>query len=175
MSIEPCVLNMCMCGQGKIDFSYPEASEELRLELDGVHFVSNGSIYALAKPSGYVRDLLTCSPGPHIRTDHRHGIDLRNVLSMIPPSYVNNTARIVEEEMSTRIERLKEKIELGIIEDAPVGTCCAPSSILELTLVSQTKVRPRIVTSLSTHRSSAATCPYSSCKKWRARSTTRQA
>ena len=40
--------------QGKIDFTDPESSEEFRLELDGVHFVSNGSIYAFAEPSGYV-------------------------------------------------------------------------------------------------------------------------
>lgn len=38
--------------QGKIDFTDPESSEELRLEVDGVHFVSNGSIYAFAEPSG---------------------------------------------------------------------------------------------------------------------------
>ena len=94
---------------------------------------------------------------------------------MIPPSYVNNTARIVEEEMSTRIERLKEKIELGIIEDAPVGAYDAPASILELTPVLQTKVRLRTVTSPSMRRSSAAMCRYSSCKKWRARLTTRRA
>lgn len=40
--------------KGKIDFTDPDSSEEFRLELNGVHFVSNGSIYALAKPSGYV-------------------------------------------------------------------------------------------------------------------------
>ena len=40
--------------QGRIDFSDPKSSDEFRLELDGVHFVSNGSIYAYAVPSGYV-------------------------------------------------------------------------------------------------------------------------
>lgn len=37
--------------QGKIDLSDPETSEEMRLELEGVHFVSNGSLYAFAEPN----------------------------------------------------------------------------------------------------------------------------
>ena len=38
--------------QGKIDFTDPDSTEELRLEVDGVHFVSNGTIYAFAGPIG---------------------------------------------------------------------------------------------------------------------------
>lgn len=36
--------------KGKIDFTDPDSSEELRLALEGVHFVSNGSICAFAEP-----------------------------------------------------------------------------------------------------------------------------
>lgn len=94
---------------GKIDFSDPESSEELRLEVDGVHFISNGTIYAFAEPSG-------------------RGIDLRNLPSLVPPARLNETAHIVEAELISRTAKLKERVEAGTIDegsedDGPKTSC----------------------------------------------------
>lgn len=83
---------------GKIDFTDPESAEELRLEVDGVHFVSNGSIYAFAEPSG-------------------HGVDLRNIPMLVPPARMNETAHVILGEMLSRTSKLKEKVETGTIEE----------------------------------------------------------
>lgn len=38
--------------QGRIELSDPSNSENLRLDFDGFHFTSSGSIFALAEPAG---------------------------------------------------------------------------------------------------------------------------
>ncbi|KAJ3551014.1 hypothetical protein NM688_g4952 [Phlebia brevispora] len=86
--------------RGKIDFTDPESSDEFRLEIDGVHFIKNGSIYAFAEPSG-------------------KGIDIRNIVSLVPAEYMNATARVVGVDMANRIAKLKEKIDQGAIEENP--------------------------------------------------------
>ena len=40
--------------QGKIDLADPSTEDEMRLEFDGVHFLSNGSFYSVAESIGYV-------------------------------------------------------------------------------------------------------------------------
>lgn len=45
--------------QGKIDFTDPRKSDEFRLEVDGVHFISNGTIYAFAQPVRYVPQVMS--------------------------------------------------------------------------------------------------------------------
>lgn len=49
------------------------------------------------------------------------GIDIRQLVSLVPPDRINETARVVEEEMFLRIERLKEKIDSGAIEEVSNG------------------------------------------------------
>lgn len=49
------------------------------------------------------------------------GIDIRRILALVPDAYINATARVLEEEMSVRMARLREKIELGMIEENPNG------------------------------------------------------
>ena len=46
--------NACKCYQGRIEFTDSETSEDLKLEFEAVHFVSNGSLYGFAEPTGYV-------------------------------------------------------------------------------------------------------------------------
>ena len=43
--------------KGRIELSEPDASEDLRLDFDGIHFISNGSIYAFAE-TVYVDNVL---------------------------------------------------------------------------------------------------------------------
>ncbi|KAH9829949.1 uncharacterized protein C8Q71DRAFT_717557 [Rhodofomes roseus] len=81
---------------GRIELSEPNASEELRLDFDGIHFVSNGSIYAFAETV--------------------QGRDLRMLPSLVPASRLNDTARVIEAELAARIVKLKEKIESGSID-----------------------------------------------------------
>lgn len=38
--------------QGRIELTDSSKAEDLRLDFEGLHFVSNGSIYGLADPSG---------------------------------------------------------------------------------------------------------------------------
>lgn len=82
---------------GKVELSEPHASEELKFDFDGVHFISNGSIYALSEPSG------------------KH-IDLRRVISLVPHAHLNETAYAILAEMTSRATKLKEKIDAGTID-----------------------------------------------------------
>ncbi|PCH44049.1 hypothetical protein WOLCODRAFT_133060 [Wolfiporia cocos MD-104 SS10] len=82
---------------GKVELSHPHSSEELRLDFDGVHFVSNGSIYAYALPAG-------------------QRADLRRIPALVPSSHMNETAHAILTELSARIARLKAKIDSGSIE-----------------------------------------------------------
>ncbi|KAI0069873.1 hypothetical protein K474DRAFT_1746897, partial [Panus rudis PR-1116 ss-1] len=95
---------------GKVDLTDSKSSEELRLDFDGVHFISNGSIYAFAEPNGK-------------RTDIR-------LLPLFAPEHrMNETAGVVDAELRSHISRLKEKIESGDIEsgseddDGPKTKC----------------------------------------------------
>ena len=49
------------------------------------------------------------------------GIDIRKVASLVPPAHLNDTAKVVEEEMTIRIAKLKEKIDMGTIEESSNG------------------------------------------------------
>ncbi|KAI0071333.1 hypothetical protein K474DRAFT_1607089 [Panus rudis PR-1116 ss-1] len=95
---------------GKVDLTDPKSSEELRLDFDGVHFMSNGSIYAFAEPNG------------------QH-TDIRLLPLFAPEDRMNETAGVVDAELRSHISRLKEKIESGDIEsgseddDGPKTKC----------------------------------------------------
>ncbi|KAF9074941.1 hypothetical protein BDP27DRAFT_1316219 [Rhodocollybia butyracea] len=95
---------------GRIEFSDPSIGEDLRLELEGIHFLKNGSIYGFAEPPGHVADI-------------------RLLPSIVPENMRNETALLIEPELSSRIEKLKDLIDAGIIEDAlendPPKTACA--------------------------------------------------
>ncbi|KAJ7155449.1 hypothetical protein C8R43DRAFT_884617 [Mycena crocata] len=82
---------------GKIELTDENTSEDLRLEFEGIHFVNNGTMYALAEPSG------------------QH-VDLRFLPSVVPEAFRNETARIVEPELVSRIAKLKQLIDAGVIE-----------------------------------------------------------
>ena len=40
--------------QGKVDLADPKSDDDLRLDFEGIHVLSTGSIYAFAVSSGYV-------------------------------------------------------------------------------------------------------------------------
>nr|GAT55742.1 predicted protein [Mycena chlorophos] len=81
---------------GKLELTDARTSEDLRLEFEGIHFVVNGSMFAMARPSG-------------------QNIDLRYLPSIVPQAYRNETAKIVEPELASRIEKLKQLIDAGVI------------------------------------------------------------
>ncbi|KAJ7898423.1 hypothetical protein B0H13DRAFT_2031847 [Mycena leptocephala] len=106
---------------GKVELTDENTSENLRLEFEGIHFVSNGTIYALAEPPG-------------------RRVDLRFLPSIVPETFRNETARIVEPELASRIAKLKNLIDAGIIEqestiDEGLKTSCPFSLHLVLDLV----------------------------------------
>ncbi|RDX47178.1 hypothetical protein OH76DRAFT_1558028 [Lentinus brumalis] len=82
---------------GRVELSDPKSSDDLRLDFEGIHVVSTGTVYAFAE-----------SPG--------HGIDLRTLPALVPERLRNDSARAVEVELSARISKLKEKINSGAFE-----------------------------------------------------------
>ncbi|EEB86621.1 hypothetical protein MPER_16359, partial [Moniliophthora perniciosa FA553] len=83
---------------GRLEFADNITSEELKFELEGIHFIDNGTIFAFAEPQG-------------IRS-----IDIRYLPSIVPEHFQNETARLIEPELSARIDKLKYLIDAGIIE-----------------------------------------------------------
>ncbi|KAG6374644.1 hypothetical protein JVT61DRAFT_4009 [Boletus reticuloceps] len=83
--------------RGKFDFTGPAHAEEMRLEFDGVHFLSNGSVYGFAGPNG-------------------HTIDVRYLPVIVPESVRNDTARVIKPELLSRINKVKELIDAGVID-----------------------------------------------------------
>ncbi|KAJ7091331.1 hypothetical protein B0H15DRAFT_930088 [Mycena belliarum] len=83
--------------QGKIELTDENTAEDLRLEFEGIHFISNGTMYALAEPLG-------------------RQVDLRFLPAIVPEAFRNETAQIVEPELASRIDKLKNLIDAGVIE-----------------------------------------------------------
>lgn len=112
--------------KGRIELSEPDASEDLRLDFDGIHFISNGSIYAFAE-TAYVSMLHHAFITLTFR--YSQSRDLRTLPSLVPESRRNDTARVIEAELSARMARLKEKIETGAIDQDALNDSgvCPPS------------------------------------------------
>ncbi|KAE9406295.1 hypothetical protein BT96DRAFT_963603 [Gymnopus androsaceus JB14] len=94
---------------GRIEFSDASINEDLRLEFEGIHFLKNGTIYGFAEPPG-------------------RAIDIRLLPSIVPENMRNETALLIEPELTARIEKLKDLIDGGVITDAledelPKTTC----------------------------------------------------
>ncbi|KAJ3847287.1 hypothetical protein EV368DRAFT_51477 [Lentinula lateritia] len=94
---------------GRIEFSDASIGEDLRLEFEGVHFLKNGTIYGLAEPPN-------------------RAVDIRLLPSVVPEDTKNEIALLIEPELSSRIDKFKNLIDTGIIEDSledlPPKTSC---------------------------------------------------
>ncbi|KAF9054394.1 hypothetical protein BJ165DRAFT_1412859 [Panaeolus papilionaceus] len=93
---------------GKIELTDPTDAENLRLDFEGVHFITNGSIYGFARTYG--------------------PIDIRLLPSLVPESARNATAKLIQLELEARINKLKELIEDGVVEtdsvsETPKSSC----------------------------------------------------
>lgn len=114
--------------KGRIELSDPDASEDLRLDFDGIHFISNGSIYAFAE-TVYVTVLHRALAMLTLR--HSQSRDIRTLPLLVPESRRNDTARVIEAELSARMARLKEKIEMGSIDQDALNDPGTPSATLQ--------------------------------------------
>ncbi|KAF8159628.1 hypothetical protein B0H34DRAFT_704239 [Crassisporium funariophilum] len=103
---------------GRIELTDPTRSENLRLEFQGVHFVSNGSIYGFAEP-----------PGRHI--------DIRLLPSLVPKGAKNETARIIAPELQAKIDKLKDMIDAGIVDTEASANDEAPKTSCPFTFHAQ--------------------------------------
>ncbi|KAI0763836.1 hypothetical protein BD413DRAFT_483618 [Trametes elegans] len=103
---------------GKIDLSDPESSEELRLDFEGIHVLSTGTVYARAESAG-------------------RGMDLRVLPALVPEKYRNDSARAVEIELASRISKLKEKIDAGSFEQDTPETDDSPKTNCSFKLFAQ--------------------------------------
>lgn len=94
---------------GRIELTDSITSEDLRLEFEGIHFRSNGSIYGFAEPTG-------------------RRIDIRLLPSLVPASAKNETAHVVEPELTAHINKLQRLIDAGVIDqdskDEPPKSMC---------------------------------------------------
>ncbi|KAF8507963.1 hypothetical protein BU17DRAFT_57057, partial [Hysterangium stoloniferum] len=82
---------------GKVDLTTDDGSE-LRLQIDGIHFLTNGSFVGLAAPKGRFSDI-------------------RELPSLVPPGLHGVTAHIIARELDRRIEKLASMIEAGSFEN----------------------------------------------------------
>ncbi|PPR03221.1 hypothetical protein CVT26_008069 [Gymnopilus dilepis] len=82
---------------GRIELTDISTSDNLRLEFEGIHFVSNGTIVGFAEPPG-------------------RRIDIRLLPSLVPEELRNETAQIIEPELRARIDKLKGLIDDGVID-----------------------------------------------------------
>ncbi|KAM5544439.1 hypothetical protein V8D89_002099 [Ganoderma adspersum] len=103
---------------GKVDLADPESQDDLRLDFEGIHILSTGTVYALAESTG-------------------HGIDLRNLPALVPEAYRNDSARAVEAEVGFRISRLKDKIDAGAFEQDTSSTDESPKTKCSFKLFAQ--------------------------------------
>uniref|UniRef100_A0A0W0EYZ4 RING-type E3 ubiquitin transferase n=1 Tax=Moniliophthora roreri TaxID=221103 RepID=A0A0W0EYZ4_MONRR len=109
--VETNTTNQISLVHGRLEFADNTTSEELKFELEGVHFIDNGTIFAFVEPQGV------------------RSIDIRNLPSIVPEHFQNETARLIGPELSARIDKLKYLIDAGIIEqdntmvDAPRTSC----------------------------------------------------
>lgn len=97
--------------RGKVELTNIKTSEDFRLDFEGVHFLSNGSIYGFAVP-----------PTGHI--------DIRLLPALVPESVRNLTTHLVEPELAARIKKLRNLIDEGVLdqdsnsnEEPPQSTC----------------------------------------------------
>ena len=86
----------------------------MRLNFDGVHFLSNGTIYGFAEPIGW--GVFVAVPAFRCSLLVRRNIDIRYLPVIVPESVRNDTARIVKPELLSRINRVKEMIDAGLID-----------------------------------------------------------
>ncbi|OAX43199.1 hypothetical protein K503DRAFT_853458 [Rhizopogon vinicolor AM-OR11-026] len=87
---------------GRIDIRHPASSEDMKLDFEGVHFLANGSIFGFAEPSG------------------QH-IDIRYIPAIVPEAFQNDTARAIEPELISRVNKVRDMIDAGIIEQESTG------------------------------------------------------
>ncbi|KAG7444427.1 uncharacterized protein BT62DRAFT_987876 [Guyanagaster necrorhizus] len=85
---------------GRIELTDENTKEDLKFDFEGVHFMPNGSIYGFAEPSG-------------------RNIDIRLLPSLVPENQKNETARFVEPELASKLKKLKNLIDAGVIEHEP--------------------------------------------------------
>ncbi|KAF7430683.1 hypothetical protein PC9H_006392 [Pleurotus ostreatus] len=88
---------------GRIEFTDINTSDELRLEFEAIHFITNGSFYGFALPNG-------------------RQIDIRLLPSLVPEPHKNATADMIKPEIEARIKKLQQLIDDGNIvvdPDAP--------------------------------------------------------
>ncbi|KAK1222123.1 hypothetical protein PQX77_015051 [Marasmius sp. AFHP31] len=95
---------------GRIEFTDNTTSEELKFELEGIHFIDNGTLFAYVEPQG-------------------RSTDIRSLPAIVPEAFQNDTAHLIEPELTARIDKLKHLIDAGIIEqdvsstETPRTTC----------------------------------------------------
>ncbi|KAF9219800.1 hypothetical protein BS17DRAFT_788799 [Gyrodon lividus] len=87
---------------GRIDLTGPTGTGDMKLEFEGVHFLPNGSVYGFAEPDG------------------RH-VDIRYLPAIVPESAQNETAHTIKPELLSRINKVKEMVDAGIIDQESSG------------------------------------------------------
>ncbi|KAJ8489989.1 hypothetical protein ONZ51_g2566 [Trametes cubensis] len=94
---------------GRLDLSDPESSDELRLDFEGIHVLSTGTIYAMAESGG-------------------RSMDMRHLPALVPERFRNDSAYAVESELKARIDKLKEKIDSGSFDQDPLEADDSPTT-----------------------------------------------
>lgn len=102
----------------------------MRFELEGVHFIANGSIFAFAETAQCVAYIIFRTATLTLPR-HRHGSDIRLLPGLVPQWRLNDTARVIEAELLAREARIKERLNSGNIEEDSEGwsSCVCSTTI----------------------------------------------
>jgi hypothetical protein len=95
-----------------------DSSHSLRLEFQGFHFISNGSIYGFAEPSG-------------------RNLDIRQLPVLVPEVVRNDTAHMIGPELQAKIDKMKNLIDAGIIDNEASGNDEVPKTSCPFTFHAQ--------------------------------------
>ncbi|KAF8631897.1 hypothetical protein AX15_002157 [Amanita polypyramis BW_CC] len=98
-------------------------NEDLRFEFEGVHLVSEGSIFGFAAPNG-------------------QPIDIRLLPSIVPSAVKNQTSLLIEPELVARIQKLEDLIDAGIVDSDSSGSDDTPKTACRFALYAQIKPVP---------------------------------
>ncbi|KAK2463660.1 hypothetical protein APHAL10511_004411 [Amanita phalloides] len=106
---------------GRIELT--DNGEDLRFEFEGIHLVSEGSIFGFAAPSG-------------------QQIDIRLLPAIVPTVLKNQTALAIEPELMARIQKLEKLMNAGVVDSDSSSADDAPKTACRFALYAQIKPVP---------------------------------
>jgi hypothetical protein len=107
---------------GHVELIDSDTEDEMRLDFAGVHFLGNGSLYALAEPVGCAAVRLSLHYSLTTSPACSSAIDVRTVPALLPSALQNTTARALLPALHARIRALRALASSPIPTVSPVAS-----------------------------------------------------